>query len=179
MVPSGASEHPPGSIQAGERFVRTIISSLQRSQFWEDSVFIWTYDDWGGWYDHVSPPQVDLWGYGFRSPALLVSAYAKQGYVDSTELDFTSILKFIELNWGLETLSERDRYADTFIDALDFERPPREAIFLDRIREPVPPDVPKRMVVYVSYSLALAIPLLLSLFGVLLARRVRTPPSSP
>jgi phospholipase C len=71
MVPSGASEHPPGSIQAGERFVRSLINALMSSSAWDSSAFMWTYDDWGGWYDHVPPPQVDEYGYGFRAPALL------------------------------------------------------------------------------------------------------------
>jgi phospholipase C len=177
MVPSGASEHPPGSIQAGERFVRTIITSLQRSEYWDSSAFTWTYDDWGGWYDHVAPPKVDEWGYGFRAPALLVSPYAKQGYVDSTEMDFTSILRFIELNWDLEPLAERDRVANTFIDAFDFDQPPREPVFFGKERDPVPPDEPKQAVVYTSYSLAVAIPLVLSLLGAFLARRSRRSPS--
>ena len=60
---------------------------------------MWTYDDWGGWYDHVKPPEVDKYGYGFRAPALLVSPYAKKGEVNHTTIDFTSQLKFIENNW--------------------------------------------------------------------------------
>lgn len=171
MVPSGSSEHPPGSIQAGERFVRGIITALMRSDAWETTAFTWTYDDWGGWYDHVTPPQVDDWGYGFRVPALLVSAYAKRGYVDSTEMDFTSILKFIELNWGLEPLTERDASVATFMDAFDFDSPPREPVFLNLERNIPPPEPPKSQVVYVSYSLALVIPLGLALLGVLTNRR--------
>ena len=72
---------------------------------------MWTYDDWGGWYDHVKPPQVDPYGYGFRVPALLVSPWARHGYVDHTQLDFTSMLKFIEENWGLAPLAARDAAA--------------------------------------------------------------------
>ena len=78
IVPSGASEHPPGRIQAGQRFVRTLVNALMRSPSWDSSAFMWTYDDWGGWYDHVKPPQVDEYGYGFRVPALLVSPYARR-----------------------------------------------------------------------------------------------------
>ena len=109
--PPGASEHPPGSIQAGQTFVRTLINELMRSPHWNSSAFMWTYDDWGGWYDHVTPPQVDAYGYGFRVPALLVSPYARKGYVDHTTTDFTSVLKFIEENWRLAPLAERDRKA--------------------------------------------------------------------
>ncbi len=68
------------------------------SNSWKSSAFHVTYDDWGGWYDHVAPPQVDEHGYGFRVPALLISPYARRGYIDKTELDYTSILKFIEEN---------------------------------------------------------------------------------
>ncbi len=79
IAPSGASEHPPGSIQSGERFVRTLINDLMSSQYWSSSAFLLAYDDWGGWYDHVKPPQVDAFGYGFRVPALLVSPVCAQG----------------------------------------------------------------------------------------------------
>ncbi len=165
MVPSGASEHPPGSIQAGERFVRSIITALMRSSVWDSSAFMWTYDDWGGWYDHVPPPQVDEWGYGFRAPALLVSAYAKQGYIDSTELDFTSMLKFIELNWGLEPLAERDRQANSLDAAFDFTSPPRSPILLSRDRNIPEVRTPNTSIVYVAYGIGLAIPLVLYLIA--------------
>ena len=159
IVPSGASEHPPGSIEAGERFVRSLITSLMRSDAWDSTAFTWTYDDWGGWYDHVRPPQVDEYGYGFRAPALLVSPYAKKGYIDSTELDFTSILAFIEQNWGLEPLAERDRNANTFLDAFDFQSDPRAAVFLDRRRTVPPADEPKSKVVYAAYGSSVSIAL--------------------
>jgi phospholipase C len=161
MVPSGASEHPPGSIHAGQRFVRTLITELMASRFWSSSAFMWSYDDWGGWYDHVAPPAVDDRGYGFRVPALLVSAWAKRGYVDSTQLDYTSALKFIELNWGVRPLASRDRNAKTFMNAFDFQRGPRPPIFLNTIRNPVAPIEPKRPVIYFAYGSALAIPLVL------------------
>jgi phospholipase C len=155
MVPSGASEHPPGSIQAGERFVRTLINALMSSSSWRRSAFMWTYDDWGGWYDHVSPPAVDRYGYGFRVPALLVSPYAKQGHVDHTTLDFTSQLKFIENNWKVDPLAARDRAANDLTTAFDFSAPPREAALLSDTRTPPPPPNPRTVVVYVTYGIAL------------------------
>ena len=123
IAPSGASEHPPGSLISGQRFVKSLIQELMRSSAWSSSAFLLSYDDWGGWYDHVAPPQVDQYGYGLRVPALLISPYAKQGYIDSTTLDFTSILKFIEENWGLEPLAERDAKANNFLSAFDFKQP--------------------------------------------------------
>lgn len=157
MVPSGSSEHPPGSIQAGERFVRALLTSLMRSDSWDSSAFMWTYDDWGGWYDHVEPPQVDEFGYGFRAPTLMVSPYARRGYIDSTELDFTSMLAFIEQNWGVEPLADRDRNAVPFFEAFDFESDPRPAVLLDRRREPVPVNQANSTVVYAAYGSSVGI----------------------
>jgi phospholipase C len=173
MVPSGASEHPPGSIKAGERFVRTLVTELMASRFWKSSAFMWSYDDWGGWYDHVRPPAVDSRGYGFRVPALLVSAWAKRGYVDSTQLDYTSALKFIEENWSLRPLASRDAKAKSFMSAFDFERGAREPIFVNGLRIEVKPIEPKREVIYVAYGAALAIPVFLIAFA---SRRLRRMP---
>ena len=177
MVPSGASEHPPGSIQAGERFIRSLITSLMRSSAWETSAFTWTYDDWGGWYDHVKPPQVDEFGFGFRAPALLVAAYAKQGYIDSTRLDFTSILKFIEINWDIDPLAPRDARANTFLDAFDFDSPPRDPILLDRRRVIEPARVPRAGVVYASYGTVVSLAVVLLLLTI--RRTARAPLPDP
>jgi phospholipase C len=154
MVPSGNSEQPPGSIQSGQTFVRGLISELTRSDAWHSSAFMWTYDDWGGWYDHVVPPQVDAHGYGFRVPALLVSPYAKRGYVDSTQLDFTSMLKFIEENWGLEPLAQRDASANSIEDAFDFSQTPREPHFVSASRVQETPLKSGGLVVYIAYGFA-------------------------
>ena len=83
---------------------------------------MWTYDEWGGWFDHVRPPA----GRGFRVPALLVSPYARRGVVDSTPLDHTSILRFIEDNWRLAPLAARDKQARSLDGAFDFAGEPRE-----------------------------------------------------
>ncbi len=171
MVPSGASEHPPGSIQAGERFIRALVTALMRSDAWDSSAFMWTYDDWGGWYDHVKPPQVDEFGYGFRAPTLMVSSYARQGYVDSTTLDFTSMLAFIEYNWGLEPLADRDANAEIFLDAFDFESSPREPVLLTRDRVDVPVKQLRTEAVYMAYGLALIAFLLLFAFAEVRSRR--------
>jgi phospholipase C len=151
IVPSGASEHPPGSIRAGQRFVKTLLNGLMESDAWNDSVFIWSYDDWGGWYDHVKPPQVDEHGYGFRVPTLLVSAYARKGHVDHTLLDFTSILKFIEENWDLKPLAERDAKANSFVSALDFSQPPRVPRIISAERNVETIVEPRRSIIYIAY----------------------------
>jgi phospholipase C len=152
VVSSGAREHPPGSLKAGQTLVRTLITDLMRSRYWTSSMFTWTYDVSGGWYDHVVPPRVDAWGDGLRVPALLVSAYARRGFVDHTTLDFTSILKFIEDNWGLRPLTERDRHAGSLLGAFDFARPPRRAQFITAARRAPPAPKSAGMQVYVSYG---------------------------
>jgi phospholipase C len=153
VVPSGAGEHPPASIQAGQRLVHTLVAALMRSSDWRSSAFLWTYDGWGGWYDHVRPPRGD----GFRVPALLVSAYGRRGYVDSTQLDFTSILRFIEANWSLPPLARRDAHANSLSSAFDFSHGPRPARFIAAERgSPLGPE-PRRSVIYALYGAALAL----------------------
>jgi phospholipase C len=125
-----------------------------RSETWKSSAFIWTYDDWGGWYDHVAPPSVDDFGYGFRVPALLVSPYAKRGYVDSTVHDYTSIMSLIERNWGLEPVAERDANANSLVDAFDFSQPARDPVLLGTERETAARPEPNRLVIYAAYAIA-------------------------
>jgi phospholipase C len=162
MVPSGPSEHPPSSLLSGQRFVRTLLQRLMQSDAWESSAFLWSYDDWGGWYDHVPPPKVDEHGYGFRVPALLVSPYAKRGFIDSTQLDYTSALKFIEENWGLEPLTERDAQANSFINAFDFTQPPRPAEFVPFERGGDEEKTePRRDVIYIAYGSAVILVIVL------------------
>ncbi|HUR13670.1 MAG TPA: alkaline phosphatase family protein [Mycobacteriales bacterium] len=170
IAPSGASEHPPGSIAAGEAFVRTLVTSLMRSSAWSTSAFMWTYDDWGGWYDHVAPVEVDAFGYGFRAPMLLVSPYARRGVIDHNTADFTSQLAFIEKNWRLAPLSSRDAAAYPLTDAFDFASPPRPPEVISAVRHPAVLAPPRRGVVYASYASAVA---LFVLVVVLAARRGR------
>ncbi len=155
IVPSGASEHPPGRIQSGEKFVKNLIQALMRSSAWSTSVFMLSYDDWGGWYDHVPPPTVDAYGYGFRVPALMVSPYARKGYIDSKQLDFTSMLKFIEENWGLAPLTERDAKASNFLEAFDFSQPPRSPAFVSPVRVATAPASNRQNTIYALYGGAL------------------------
>ncbi len=171
LVPSGASEHPPGSIQAGQNFVRSLINELKRSEHWESSAFFWTYDDWGGWYDHVIPPKVDEFGLGFRVPALLVSPYAKRGFVSSDTSDFTSILAFIESNWNLKPLTDRDARANDMMEAFDFNRPPRPPVFLNLERDVPEPDRPYTPPVYAAYTGALGLTAVLAALATVRSRK--------
>ncbi len=156
IIPSGASEHPPSKLDSGMRFVKTLIQELMRSSAWDSSAFMFGYDDWGGWYDHVTPPQVDAYGYGPRGPVLLVSPYAKKGYIDQTVLDFTSMLKFIEQNWNVASLATRDAAANNFLTAFDFTQAPRQPNYLPitRVTNTTAAKKSPAKVIYIGYGLA-------------------------
>ena len=172
MVPSGPSEHPPSSLLSGQRFVRVLLQSLMQSDYWGNSAFLLSYDDWGGWYDHVPPPQVDDHGLGPRVPAMLISPYAKRGVIDHTQLDFTSALKFIQENWGVKSLSARDAAANNFLGAFDFSAPPRPAELVPFERATgVKKAEPKRIVIYIAYGSAIVISVLVVGVAVVLTKR--------
>jgi phospholipase C len=90
------SEHPPALVSRGQSFVTRIINAVMRSPNWDSTAIFLTWDDWGGFYDHVVPPRVDYLGYGIRVPGLVISPYARRGYVDHHTLSFDSYLRFIE-----------------------------------------------------------------------------------
>jgi phospholipase C len=90
------SEHPPNSTTVGESYVTGIINSIMRSSAWSSTAIFLCWDDWGGFYDHMAPPSVDGQGYGMRVPGLVISPYAKSGYVDHQVLSQDAYLKFIE-----------------------------------------------------------------------------------
>jgi phospholipase C len=89
-------EHPPNSVTVGESYVTGIINSIMRSSAWNSTAIFLCWDDWGGFYDHVAPPRVDRQGYGMRVPALVISPYARSGYIDHQILSQDAYLKFIE-----------------------------------------------------------------------------------
>jgi phospholipase C len=169
----GASERPLADLTLGQTAVRTMIQMLMASNAWDSSAFMITYDNWGGWYDHVPPPQVDKYGYGFRVPALLVSPYARKGYIDHTQLDHTSILKFIETNWDIPALAERDARASNITSAFNFSSPPREPVFISSIRKiPEPRFQPRRIVIYLAYGSAMILATLVLLPATAKARKL-------
>ena len=97
ITPNGTvSEHPPGLISAGQTYVTGLINAIMRSPDWSSTAIFLAWDDWGGFYDNVMPPRVDTLGYGLRVPGLVISPYAKQGYVDHQTLSFDAYVKFIE-----------------------------------------------------------------------------------
>ena len=97
IVPSGAdSDHPPASVHRGQAYVTALINAAMKSPDWNSTPIFLSWDDWGGFYDHVVPPAVDQQGYGLRVPALVISPYARRGYIDHQTLSSDAYLKFIE-----------------------------------------------------------------------------------
>mgnify|MGYP001453250967 CR=1 FL=1 len=97
IVPNGAtSEHPPAKVSAGQAYVTNLINAIMRSPDWSSTAIFLTWDDWGGFYDHVVPPQVDANGFGLRVPAIVISPYAKKGFIDHQVLSHDAYAKFIE-----------------------------------------------------------------------------------
>ena len=97
ITPTGkTSEHPPALVSNGQAYTTGLINAIMQGPNWNSTAIFLSWDDWGGFYDHVSPPQVDANGYGLRVPGIVISAYARQGYVDHQALSFDAYLKFIE-----------------------------------------------------------------------------------
>jgi phospholipase C len=135
VIPTGDdSDHAESNDGCGPSWVTSIVNAIGNSPYWSNTVIILTWDDWGGWYDHVPPPNVlvncSQWGcgyvYGFRVPLLVISPYiTKPGYISHVNHDFGSILKFIENNFGLTPLGYADTNAlDDLSDLFNFTEPP-------------------------------------------------------
>jgi trimeric autotransporter adhesin len=146
VVPSGqASDHPAGNDGSGPSWVASVVNAIGNSSYWANTAIFITWDDWGGWYDHVAPPQVLLncaqWGcgyvYGFRVPLIVVSPYAKAQHISHKQHDFGSILKFIETTFSLPSLGKADVPADDLSDCFDFSQAP---LPFQTIHAPLGPD---------------------------------------
>jgi phospholipase C len=120
------ADHPKfeASLRDGENWTTRLVNTIMQSPMWNETAIFLTWDEWGGFYDHVTPPTVDDFGLGIRVPLLVISPYAQQG-VDHTQGEFCSTLRFIEDNWGLRQLTERDRQASNLIQTFDFDQSPR------------------------------------------------------
>jgi phospholipase C len=132
-----SDDHPHGDIRNGEVFLASVYQAVTMSPAWDSTVMIVTFDEWGGFFDHVLPPpaplpQVELDAgndglRGFRVPTLLISPFARRRFTSSTLFDHTSVLRLIEWRWGLSPLSVRDAQANNLAEALDFTRPQTSA----------------------------------------------------
>jgi phospholipase C len=123
MPPGYASDHAGENNGTGPSWVASIVNAIGISNYWDDTAIIVTWDDWGGWYDHVAPSIVNSYEYGFRVPLLVIAKSAKRGHISHVTHDFGSILKFIESNWDLPSLGYADQYADDLSDCFDFDNP--------------------------------------------------------
>jgi phospholipase C len=147
VIPSGDdSEHPPGNIEAGQDHVTSVINAIMHSKDWDSTAIFLAWDDWGGYYDNVVPPKVDAEGYGIRVPGLVISPYAKQGYIDHQTLSFDAYLKFIEEDFlGGQALNpqtdgrpdprpdvrEDEPQLGNLVSDFDFNQTPRAPVILN------------------------------------------------
>ncbi len=151
------SEHAPALVSNGQAYVTTLVNSIMRSPCWNSTAIFLSWDDWGGFYDHVVPPNVDQNGYGLRVPGLVISPYAKAGYVDHQQLSHDAYLKFIETDFlGGQRLNPAtdgrpDRRPDVrenaaglgaLISDFNFNQAPRPALILPTHPAPGPASNP-------------------------------------
>lgn len=119
------SDHPGAGKPYGPSWVSAVVNAVGTGPDWQSSAVVIVWDDWGGWYDNVAPAQLDYRGLGARVGCIVISPYAKAGYVEHTPYEFGSILKTIERIYGLPEIGTTDRRANDMFDAFDFTRPPR------------------------------------------------------
>src|SRR5581483_5615575 len=139
------SEHPPELVSTGQQFVTRVVNAVMRGPDWSSSAIFLTWDDWGGFYDHVAPPKVDQNGFGLRVPAMVISPYAREGFIDHQVLSHDAYAKFIEDDFlGSQRLDPAtdgrpDPRPDVREDApqlgnlandFNFARPPRPPVIL-------------------------------------------------
>ena len=129
VMNANVSEHPPASVCVGENWTVDHINAVMNGPDWDSTAIFLTWDDFGGFYDHEPPPQVDNFGFGPRVPLLIISPWVKAGYVEHQVLEFSSVLKFVEKRFRLAPLTPRDELANDLASAFDFHQ------------TPLPPDV--------------------------------------
>ncbi|MBV9717963.1 MAG: hypothetical protein JOZ77_01470 [Candidatus Eremiobacteraeota bacterium] len=151
VTPDAAnSDHPAEGKDTGPSWVASIVNAVGTSKYWKSCAIVVLWDDWGGYYDHVTPPFYDdQGGLGFRFPMIIISPYV-QPHVEHTQYETTSVLRFIENNWGLGTLGQEDKRATSIGTAFNFSQSPRpfqtipakysRRFFLDQKPSGVPPD---------------------------------------
>jgi phospholipase C len=135
VIPDAANSDHPGSAQkdTGPSWVASVVNAIGQSSYWDSTAIVITWDDWGGFYDPVPPPQpFDHWGgLGFRVPMMIVSPYAREatpskpGYISHTQYEFGSIIRFVEDVWNLGRLGTTDTRANSIVDSFDFSQSPR------------------------------------------------------
>ncbi len=145
--PAGAvSEHPPGLVTAGQAYVTRLVNAAMQGPEWQSTAIFIAWDDWGGFYDHVKPPVVDRNGYGLRVPGLVISPYARRGFIDHQTLSFDAYAKFIEDDFlggrrldpatdgrpdPRPSVRENQPILGTLVRDFDFAQKPRSPLILD------------------------------------------------
>lgn len=118
------SEHPPARSDCGMDYVSYLVNTVMQSSYWNSSAIVLTWDDWGGFYDHVAPPQVDSYGLGFRVPTIVISPWVKPHFVDHTQYEFSSMLRFAEDTFNLPSLGARDASVNDMLSMFNFVQTP-------------------------------------------------------
>ena len=158
IVPENSvSEHPPANISLGQAYVTGLINAVMEGPDWDSTAIFLSWDDWGGFYDHVVPPHVDVNGYGLRVPGLVICSYARKGYIDHQTLSFDAYLKFIEdIFLGGQridpatdgrpdprpTVRENVPQLGDLLKDFDFSQSPRAALILSQNPSPGPASIP-------------------------------------
>jgi phospholipase C len=124
------NEHPPSSVCPGENWTVKQVNAVMQGADWNSSAIFITWDDFGGFYDHVVPPSLDHFGLGPRVPLLVISPFARKAFISHTTYEYSSILKFIETRFGLPSLTARDAQANDMTDSFDFTQGPRSGVVL-------------------------------------------------
>jgi len=128
------SEHAPATVSAGQQYVTYLINQLMQGPEWNSTAIFLSWDDWGGFYDHVKPPRganpyiMD----GLRVPAIIISPYARRGYVDHTIYTYSSMLRFAETVFGMRPLSKLDGSANNMLSAFNFKQRPSAPLVLQQ-----------------------------------------------
>jgi phospholipase C len=131
LVTGRASEHPPFSTCVGENWTVQQLNAVMQGPDWNSTVVFLTWDDFGGFYDHVAPPKIDFYGLGPRVPLLIISPFARKGFVSHSTYEFSSFLTFLEKRFNLPPLSERDQHANDMFDSFDFSQQPLSPLILE------------------------------------------------
>jgi phospholipase C len=119
------SEHPPARSDCGMDYVTYLIDRVMQSQYWQSTAIVLTWDDYGGFYDHVPPPKMDQYGEGFRVPTVVISPWAKHHFIDHTQYEFASMLRLAEVSFNLPTLGTRDVKSNDMMNSFDFGQAPQ------------------------------------------------------
>jgi phospholipase C len=131
---SASSDHTGSNKGSGPSWVATVVNAVGESQYWNNTVILVVWDDWGGWFDHVSPPMYNSYELGFRVPLIVISPYAKKGFVSHRVHEFGSILKFVETNFDLGSLGATDERSDNLSEFFNYDQAPRKFV---RIKAPL------------------------------------------